>query len=99
MPIKVRSVKHKEEEDTIDDTAEPNEAIHLTDTTDPTDTRDPTRILEPWRLGFWIIRRRAEVAAFRVPAFRFSLQLFPRIRILSWEIIGPSSPQQVGVIS
>ena len=51
MPIKVRSVKHKEE-DTIDDTAEPNEAIHLTDTADHTDTIDPTRILEPWRLGF-----------------------------------------------
>ena len=51
-PIKVRSVKHKEE-DTIDDTAEPNEAIHLTDTADPTDTIDPTRILEPWRFGFW----------------------------------------------
>ena len=44
--------KHKEE-DTIDDTAEPNEAIHLTDAADPTDTKDPTRILEPWRFGFW----------------------------------------------
>ncbi len=97
MPIKVRSVKHKEEY-TIDDTAEPNEAIHLTDTADPTDTRDPTRILAPWRLGFLIIRRRGEVAAFRALAFRFSLQLLPRIRILSWEMIGPSMPQQVGVV-
>ena len=47
----MKSVKHKEE-DTIDDTAEPNEAIHLTDDADPTDTIDPTRLLENWRLGF-----------------------------------------------